>query len=138
MAFVAPISFPLSGVSASSVKAAVCSQSSVATCSTKKTSFVCNPIKSNVVVRNTASFGVFAMAGDDLSIRERIQKEIVKAREVSKTLGEKSKEAAAAWDAVGELEAEASHQKAAAPKKDPLDKFCEDNPEADECRIYDD
>eukprot|EP00275_Glaucocystis_incrassata_P000494 EC119474.1.p1 GENE.EC119474.1~~EC119474.1.p1 ORF type:complete len:139 (+),score=24.13 EC119474.1:44-460(+) len=138
MAFVVPISFLLSGVSGSSVKGAGCSQSSVVTCSTKKTSFVFNRIKSNVVVRNTASFGVFGMGGDELSIQERIQKEIGKGREVSKTLGEKSKEAAAACDAVEELEAEASHQKAAGTNKDPRDKLCEDNPEADECRIYDD
>lgn len=39
-------------------------------------------------------------------------------------------------DVVEELEAEASHQKAM-PKQDPLDKYCEDAPEADECRTYD-
>lgn len=39
-------------------------------------------------------------------------------------------------DVVEELEAEASHQKAV-PKKDPLEAYCEDSPEADECRTYD-
>lgn len=39
-------------------------------------------------------------------------------------------------DVVEELEAEASHQKAK-PKQDPLDQYCEDTPEADECRTYD-
>lgn len=40
-------------------------------------------------------------------------------------------------DAVEELEAEASHQKNA-EKKDPLEEYCEDVPEADECRTYED
>jgi len=40
-------------------------------------------------------------------------------------------------DAVEELEAEASHQKNA-EKKDPLEAYCEDVPEADECRTYED
>ncbi|MEO0356135.1 MAG: CP12 domain-containing protein, partial [Cyanobacteria bacterium P01_A01_bin.3] len=43
--------------------------------------------------------------------------------------------ARAAWDAVEELQAEAGHQ-AAAPQKSALDKFCEENPEAGECLIY--
>jgi len=38
-------------------------------------------------------------------------------------------------DFVEELEAERSHQKANGPV-DPLDKFCEESPEADECRTY--
>lgn len=61
---------------------------------------------------------------------------MAKAKAASEQYGKTSKEAAAAWDVVEELEAEASHQKAK-PKQDPLDQYCEDTPEADECRTYD-
>lgn len=71
------------------------------------------------------------------NIQESIQTEIAKAKEASEKYGKTSKEAAAAWDAVEELEAEASHQKNA-EKKDPLEEYCEDVPEADECRTYED
>jgi hypothetical protein len=46
-------------------------------------------------------------------------------------------ECAAAWDTVEELSAAASHAKDAA-KEDPLEKFCEEDPSADECRVYED
>lgn len=39
-------------------------------------------------------------------------------------------------DAVEELNAEASHQRVK-QKTDPLEKFCDESPEADECRVYD-
>jgi len=30
-----------------------------------------------------------------------------------------------------------AHKQAAAKSSDPLEEFCDDNPETDECRIYD-
>jgi len=47
-------------------------------------------------------------------------------------------ECAAAWDTVEELSAEAAHQKAKAPKVDPMEEFCAEDPSADECRVYED
>jgi len=50
-------------------------------------------------------------------------------------------ECAAAWDNVEEISAAISHKKDAAKANntdDPLERFCEDNPDADECRVYDD
>merc|ERR1711871_337497 len=44
---------------------------------------------------------------------------------------------AAAWDTV-ELSAEAAHQKAKEKKKDPMEEFCDESPDADECRVYED
>jgi hypothetical protein len=41
------------------------------------------------------------------------------------------------WDNVEELAAAVSHMKDAAkadPNSDPLEQFCDDNPDADECR----
>ena len=70
-------------------------------------------------------------------IQEKIQKEIKQAREVC-SLDSTSGECAAAWDAVEELQAEASHQKEKQPKKTSFEQYCEDNPDAAECRLYED
>jgi hypothetical protein len=70
-------------------------------------------------------------------LKEQIQQEIESARAACDTSGSSSEECAAAWDAVEELQAEASHQKATAPKKTSFEEYCEDNPDADECRVYD-
>ncbi|CAN8070559.1 unnamed protein product [Agarophyton chilense] len=71
------------------------------------------------------------------TIQVKIQEEIKKAEEATKQFGRDSKEAALAWDVVEELEAEASHMKVDKGKPDPLEQFCEDSPDADECRVYD-
>lgn len=51
-----------------------------------------------------------------------------------------AKDCAVAWDEVEELSAAASHMKSNQydPSNDPLERYCEDNPETDECRIYED
>lgn len=49
-----------------------------------------------------------------------------------------SGECVAAWDEVEELSAAASHAKAKKKVSDPLEEFCKDNMETDECRTYDD
>ncbi|MFQ3680041.1 MAG: Calvin cycle protein CP12 [Pseudanabaenaceae cyanobacterium] len=71
------------------------------------------------------------------TIQERIQEELENAREVCDASGTDSKECAAAWDAVEELQAEAAHQKQGQPKNS-LQQYCDDNPDAAECRIYED
>ncbi|KAF8117879.1 hypothetical protein N665_0008s0219 [Sinapis alba] len=50
-----------------------------------------------------------------------------------------SGECVAAWDEVEELSAAASHarDKKKAGGSDPLEEYCKDNPETDECRTYD-
>jgi hypothetical protein len=47
-------------------------------------------------------------------------------------------ECAAAWDEVEELSATAADKKLQKGSSDPLEEFCEDNPDADECRVYED
>eukprot|EP00897_Mesotaenium_endlicherianum_P005750 jgi/Mesen1/5202/ME000258S04295 len=48
-------------------------------------------------------------------------------------------ECAAMWDEIEEISANAAHKRDAAKGGvDPLEKFCEDSPEADECRTYED
>jgi predicted nuclease with TOPRIM domain len=71
------------------------------------------------------------------NIQEQIQEEIKEARTVCDISGGNSAECAAAWDAVEELQAEASHQRQSKPKNS-LEKYCDANPEADECRLYED
>ncbi|KAL1543968.1 calvin cycle protein CP12-2, chloroplastic-like [Salvia divinorum] len=48
-----------------------------------------------------------------------------------------SGECAAAWDEVEELSAAASHARDKQKDSDPLETYCKDNPETDECRTYD-
>ena len=52
--------------------------------------------------------------------------------------GDTDPQCRAAWDAVEELQAEAAHQKQGNPEKNSLEKFCDANPDAVECRVYDD
>ncbi|MEA5468859.1 Calvin cycle protein CP12 [Spirulina sp. 06S082] len=71
------------------------------------------------------------------NIQEKIDQERDQARAVCSTEGSTSSECAVAWDAVEELQAEAAHQRQEKPKSS-LEKYCDDNPDAVECRIYDD
>jgi hypothetical protein len=70
-------------------------------------------------------------------IQEIIQEEIKEARATCDITGSNSPECAAAWDAVEELQAEASHRDQIKPKNS-LEKYCDANPEAEECRLYED
>ncbi|KVI12464.1 calvin cycle protein CP12-1, chloroplastic [Cynara cardunculus var. scolymus] len=49
-----------------------------------------------------------------------------------------SGECVAAWDEVEELSAASSHARDKAKDTDPLETYCKDNPETDECRTYED
>ncbi len=69
-------------------------------------------------------------------IQEKIEQEREIARNACDASGANSKECAAAWDAVEELQAEASHQKEKQPKNS-FENYCDDNPDAAECRVYD-
>ncbi len=70
-------------------------------------------------------------------IQDKIQTELEQAREVCRIEGPGSGECAAAWDAVEELQAEAAHQRQVKPKT-ALERYCDSNPGADECRLYED
>jgi CP12 domain len=70
-------------------------------------------------------------------IQDKIQEELQSARDACEVNGTNSPECAVAWDTVEELQAEASHQKQQ-KSKNSLEMFCDDNPDAAECRIYED
>jgi hypothetical protein len=72
------------------------------------------------------------------NIDETIEQELQNARAVCSTEGAESGDCAAAWDAVEELQAEAAHQKQKQPPKTAFQAYCDDNPDAVECRVYDD
>jgi uncharacterized protein YgiB involved in biofilm formation len=71
------------------------------------------------------------------TIQEQIEKERDAARNACKDNGEGSVECAIAWDTVEELQAEAAHQKQKDAPKNSLQQYCDDNPDALECRVYD-
>ncbi|MFZ4666097.1 MAG: Calvin cycle protein CP12 [Prochlorotrichaceae cyanobacterium] len=71
------------------------------------------------------------------NIQDKIQDELEQARAACDVNGSNSPECAAAWDVVEELQAEASHQRQD-PQPNAFEKYCADNPDADECRLYDD
>ncbi|MUG93154.1 hypothetical protein F7734_12220 [Scytonema sp. UIC 10036] len=71
------------------------------------------------------------------NIQDKISQEVEQARATCDITGNNSAECAAAWDAVEELQAEASHQRQA-KRKTSLEQYCDANPEADECRVYED
>ncbi len=72
------------------------------------------------------------------NIQEKIEQELAQARELCNVEGATSAECAAAWDAVEELQAEAAHQRQNHPEPTSFEKYCDENPDAAECRIYDD
>ena len=76
-----------------------------------------------------------------LFIEDRIDVAREEARAVCKAKGETSPDCAAAWDVVEELQMAASDQRSKQKKTDGKSSFevyCEDNPNAKECRNHDD
>lgn len=73
-----------------------------------------------------------------LLLEEKIAKAIASARAICAIHGAISKECAAAWDEVEELQAQAAHQKAELmiSAKTTFEEYCAANPDAPECRIY--
>nr|ADZ23481.1 chloroplast protein 12 [Stylosanthes guianensis] len=69
-------------------------------------------------------------------ISERVEKSISDAQEACND-NPAGSECAAAWDEVEELSAAASHARDKKKESDPLENYCKDNPETDECRAYD-
>jgi hypothetical protein len=71
----------------------------------------------------------------DITLEERIAQARQEVADLCATKGADSPECAVAQDSLEELLAAKSHQK---PAKNSLQQFCEDNPDAAECRLYED
>ncbi|CAI5466180.1 unnamed protein product [Closterium sp. Yama58-4] len=89
-------------------------------------------------VRSTRAVRIVAMAQPDL--KKEIQEKIAAAQETCSDPNSTA-ECAAAWDEVEEISAAAADQalkQKQADYEDPLEKYCNENPSEDECRIYSD
>ena len=71
------------------------------------------------------------------NITEKVAESIKEAQETCAD-DPASGECVAAWDGVEELSAAASHARDKKKGSDPLEEFCKDNMEKDECRTYED
>jgi CBS domain-containing protein len=80
----------------------------------------------------------FAERPKRLFIEDLIEVAREEARATCQEKGATSSECAVAWDMVEELQAEASHQRGQKNRSNSLQDYCANNPEADECRIYED
>lgn len=89
-----------------------------------------------VVVRSTGHPSLNDLADVDKRVAEAIKEAEAMCKDGD------AAHCAAAWDNVEELSAAAAHKKVAFQNdpvsSDPLEQFCDDNPDADECRVYDD
>lgn len=96
-------------------------------------------------MRNKAVVKVKAMAvakfkGTQMrekKLTEMIEKKVLEAKEVCKG-DQTSDECKVAWDEVEEVSQAKADLRLKLEKQDPLESFCQDNPETDECRIYED
>ncbi|XP_057952057.1 calvin cycle protein CP12-3, chloroplastic-like [Malania oleifera] len=71
-------------------------------------------------------------------LTEMIEEKVMEAKEVCEG-NESSDECKVAWDEVEEVsQAKANLRRKIMDKEDPLESFCQENPETDECRIYED
>ncbi|PIM98829.1 hypothetical protein CDL12_28688 [Handroanthus impetiginosus] len=93
-----------------------------------------NPWKSAQFRHNRMYVRPVAAAPDKLS--DKVEESIKHAQEACSD-DPVSGECAAAWDEVEELSAAASHARDKKKDSDPLENYCKDNPETDECRTYD-
>jgi hypothetical protein len=72
----------------------------------------------------------------NLDIHARIEQAREEAHKIGEQHGKDSREYAVAMDTLEELQAEGGHQSATKAKSS-LQQYCADNPDAQECLIYD-
>ncbi|KAG0629685.1 hypothetical protein M758_1G122200 [Ceratodon purpureus] len=110
--------------------AAAFSQSSFSTVSSVKVA----PVKVN------RRLSVVAMATPNKDVKDKIDiADAIAEAEATCKEDPASAPCAVAWDDVEELSAELAHQRdRKKTSSDPLEAYCADNPETDECRTYED
>ncbi|MEL6928376.1 MAG: CBS domain-containing protein [Cyanobacteria bacterium J06600_6] len=82
--------------------------------------------------------GDFVEKPKQLYIEDRLDVAREEARAVCAAKGATAPECAAAWDEVEELQAAAADKRQTEKKTNSLEAYCADNPDALECRIYED
>lgn len=70
-------------------------------------------------------------------LSEMIEKKVTEAKQVCEG-DETSDECKVAWDEVEEVSQAKADLRRKLEKQDPLEYYCQDNPETDECRVYED
>lgn len=70
-------------------------------------------------------------------VQEHLEKARSEAQEVCSLQGDQSPACAASWDVVEELQAALAHHREQNVKKSVFEDYCNEYPDADECRIYD-
>ncbi len=80
----------------------------------------------------------FVEKPQQLYLEDRIEAAREDARSICAEKGATSPECAAAWDAVEELQAAAAHRRQEKKESNSLKDYCAENPDALECRIYED
>ncbi|MBW4441457.1 MAG: Calvin cycle protein CP12 [Plectolyngbya sp. WJT66-NPBG17] len=73
---------------------------------------------------------------EGITIEQRLTELVDQAHDVCDTDGTTSDQCASAWDAVEEVQAEISHRRSSDVKSS-FTTYCDDHPDAAECRIYD-
>ncbi|KAF9602036.1 hypothetical protein IFM89_024793 [Coptis chinensis] len=90
--------------------------------------------------RYVKAMGVLKYKGTQMrekKLTELIEKKVLEAKEVCQG-DEKSDGCKVAWDEVEEISQAKADLRRRLEKEDPLEYFCSENPETDECRIYED
>ena len=82
--------------------------------------------------------GDFVEKPQQLYIEDRLDAAREEARAVCAAKGATSPECAAAWDEVEELQAAAADKRLEKKALNSLEAYCAENPDAEECRIYED
>ena len=82
--------------------------------------------------------GDFVEKPKQLYIEDRLDVAREEARAICKEKGATSPECAAAWDEVEELQAAAADKRESKKQVSSLEAYCAENPDARECRIYED
>jgi CBS domain-containing protein len=92
-----------------------------------------------ISIRDILTKGDFIEKPKETVLEERVRLAIAQAREICVEKGATSPECAVAWDEVEELQAEIAHQRdeKTFDGKTAFERFCEENPDALEARIYD-
>lgn len=91
-----------------------------------------------ISVTDILNRGDFIEQPKEVVFEREIQEAIENARAICVAKGSTSRECAAAWDAVEEMQAEAAHQKADRTfSRTAFEQYCEEYPDALEARIYD-
>jgi len=101
---------------------------------------VARPARRSAPQSHTGRFARLVVFSTVPEVQKKLEEALKTAEETCGGDKPATPECAVAWDEVEELAAAASHKKVQekVDSVDPLEQFCEGNPDADECRVYED